>query len=79
MQMMRVLTDIRSFIKPDTLKFMRMQALTCILIKEERDRQVGDDPNHREILTPHVHVFDRTGVYIGTIETPHYIPDRRGE
>lgn len=67
--MMQVLKTIRDFLTEEKLKWLpgNMQIRSCILLKDN----ITDE---RSVFRTVLHVFDDGGIYIGTIDSPHYIP-----
>lgn len=71
--MLQEIKTFRNFIKDDHKKqfaFMPMQVESCILLKAYEEDEKGV---HRVVL----HIFDSKTNYLGTIENPHYIPDKK--
>ena len=71
--MMRALLSLRDFIQDDHKKqfaFLPYQLENCMLLQEFR---VCADGVSRTVL----HIFDSKLTYIGTIEQPDYIPDKK--
>lgn len=78
--MMQVLKTIRDFMKEDTLKNLvgNLHVHNCILIEESKmDTKIEDGQTVMSNFKRVLHVFESSGVYVGTIEHPHYIPKSR--
>ncbi len=71
--MLQVLKTFRDFIKDDhksQFAFMPMQLENCILLQSlEKDKEGVS----RIVL----HVFDSKTTYLGTIENPNYVPNKK--
>lgn len=71
--MLTVLKSLRDFIREDPKKqfaFLPYQLENCLLLQEFVECQDGVS---RTVL----HIFDSKLTYIGTIEQPDFIPDKR--
>ena len=72
--MLQEIKSFRDFIQDDHKKqfaFLPLQIESCLLLKSfERNEETGVS---RIVL----HVFDSHTSYIGTIEEPHFIPDKK--
>lgn len=70
--MIRTLKNLRDFLTPEQLKWLpgNLAVIPCILLSQS----VGGDG---EPLRTIVHVFNDLGTFIGTIEQPDYIPQKR--
>lgn len=74
---MQVLKTFRDFVNDEMLKWLpsHLQVHSCMLLEEHKsDKKVEGDKtiisNYKIVL----HVFSESGVLIGTINDPHWIP-----
>lgn len=66
------LKHLRDFLDEDTLKFLpgSLQVESCILLQKNK----GDIHDSCRMV---LQVFDNTGIWIGEISEPHFIPNAR--
>lgn len=75
--MIHVLKSLRDFMTPEALKFLPgiLEARTCILLEESlSDKTVENGVTTTSNFRTVIHVFDKGGTFIGTIERPHHVP-----
>jgi hypothetical protein len=69
--MLQTILTFRDFVKDpqEQFKMLPLQLEQCLLFKEWKKGEDG-------IMHTVLHVFDHSTYYIGTIEDPHWIPEK---
>jgi hypothetical protein len=70
--MMRTLSHLRDFMDEETKKWMvgNFQVQPCVLLRQNKTDENG-------IFKVVLQVFDHTGIWIGEITNPDYIPEAK--